>query len=124
MLQRLITIKYSPIAIVFFLYSCRANESAPSPVIRQPQFKSLAVQQDGKDTGAWGYMVFKDDKPLIQQFTIPALEGKKLFSGREQAGLVGRLVAEKLNKATHPGITKKELDSLGIIPLRDATKEK
>jgi hypothetical protein len=122
----LITIKHSPIlATLLLLCSCYARqEEKAAPAAGQDMYSSLAVQQDGKDTGVWGYVVFHNDKLMIQQFTIPALEGNKHFAGKEQAALVGNLVAEKLNHAKHPGITKKELDSLGIIPLHDVTNEK
>lgn len=124
MQNKLITIKYIPIAIVCLLFSCRAKDEAKTPVVSKPLYVSLAVQQDGKETGAWGYVIFKQDKLLVQQFTIPALEGNRKFSGREQAAVTGSLVAEKLNNGKHPGITKQELDSLGIIQLHDVTKEK
>lgn len=125
MLRKLITIKHSPVAALLLLCSCYAKQDEKAvPAPGHDIYSSLAVQQDGRDTGAWGYVIFHNDKLMIQQFTIPALEGNKHFTGREQATLVGNLVAEKLNHAKHPGITKKELDSLGIIPLHDVTKEK
>lgn len=119
MLQKLLTIKHIPIGLLFLLCSCYAKqEEKATPVIRKDAYSCLAVQQDGRDTGAWGYVIFHNDKLMIQQFTIPALEGNQPFAGREQAVLVGNLVAEKLNHARHPGVTKKELDSLGITPLQ------
>jgi hypothetical protein len=107
------------------LCSCHAkNDAVMLPAAKQEIYKSLAVQQDGKDTGTWGYVIFKLDKIMIQQFTIPALQGNKHFDTRQQAELVGNLVAEKLNHAKHPGVTKKELDSLGIIQSHNLTNEK
>jgi len=126
MLNRLITINKAAIIIAFLVSSCQANEANEKiqlPV-KQPVYRSLAVQQDGNDTGQWGYVIFKNERLLIQQFTIPALEGNKHFNRKEHAALVGSLVAKKLNEAKHPAITKRELDSLGIIPLKNVTKEK
>ena len=106
-----------------FLCSCYAKQEDKTPV-KQPAFTSLAVQQDGKQAGPWGYVIFHNDKLMIQQFTIPAVEGNRHFDNQQQAALVGNLVAEKLNHTQHPGVSKKELDSLGIIQLHNAIKEK
>ncbi|MES2849333.1 MAG: DUF4907 domain-containing protein, partial [Bacteroidota bacterium] len=103
-------------AAVLFLSSCYAKQDDPLP-IGKDNYTSLTVQQDGKERGAWGYVIFRNDKILIQQFTIPAVEGNRHFANRDQAALVGSFVTKKLNHAQHPGISKKELDSLGIIQL-------
>lgn len=115
MQNRLITIKYIPLAIAVFLTGCSTNDTAKLPVANIPVYTSLAVQRDGKTTGAWGYVILKNDKWMIQQFTVPALEGNKPFAGREEAAITGSLVAKKLNNGKNPGITIAELDSLGII---------
>src|SRR5882757_7963163 len=51
MLRKLITIKYSPIALLLLLCSCYAKQDAEIPAAKQDEYRSLAVQQDGKDTG-------------------------------------------------------------------------
>jgi|GEM_PF-836823 len=124
MQNRLITIKYIPVVIVFLLSGCNANDNTKTPVANVPVYTSLAVQEDGKTTGAWGYVIFRYDKLLIQQFTVPAVEGNTLFAGKEEAAMTGSLVAKKLNTGKHPGIKKQELDSLGIIKIHNDTKDR
>jgi Domain of unknown function (DUF4907) len=124
MQNRLTTIKYFLAAILIFLSGCSTHDKTKIPNANIPVFTSLAVQEDGKTTGAWGYVILRHDKLLIQQFTVPALEGNKQFAGKEEAAMTGRLVAKKLNSGNHPGITKQELDSLGIIKIHDDKKER
>lgn len=73
-----------------------------------------AIQND-QEPGNWGYIIEYNHQLLIKQFTIPALEGAKLFKSKKDAEKVGSLVTLKLNNSSRPSISKKELDSLGIV---------
>ncbi len=115
MLNRLIIIKHGAIACLLLLCSCAAKQdtcAAPSAKKESP-YKALIVQQSETDT-AWGYVILHNERQLIKQFSIPALSGNQRFDNRQQAAAVGNLVAFKLNHAQHPGISKNELDSMGI----------
>ena len=125
MLNRLIIIKYSAIAGVLLLCSCAAKQetdTAPS-VKKEPPYKALIVQQSETDS-VWGYIILHNERQVIKQFSVPALSGDQAFDNREQAAAVGNLVAFKLNHAQHPGISKNELDSLGIIQQTHAIQKR
>lgn len=123
MQNRWITIRHIPAAIAFLLLGCTGDDALQSTTVNEPIYNMLAVQQDGREDGAWGYVIFKREKLLIQQFTIPAAGGNRRFVNREQAIQVGSLVAYKLNHAKLPGITTQELDSLGITKQHVTTKK-
>ncbi len=63
----------------------------------------------------WGFKIFKNNKLLINQTTIPAISGNKSFKTKKEAKSVAKLMVEKLKKGIMPpSITEKELDSLKI----------
>jgi hypothetical protein len=124
MLNRLITIKQIPLAAVLLLCSCAARQNTPvADVAKAPLYTVMVVQRSEQDS-AWGYIILHNNQQMIRQFSIPAMDGNKAFDSEQQAAAVGELVAKKLNHAQRPGISKHELDSLGIIQLTHATQEK
>ncbi len=63
----------------------------------------------------WGYQILVRKRVYITQHVIPAVEGNKEFTTKEQALKVADLVISKMKKkAGLPSVTLKELDSLGI----------
>ena len=119
------TIKYACHALlVVLLFGCAGQQKEDAAVAKDtPPYKALIVQKNLKDT-TWGYIIMQHDRELIRQFSIPAVEGNQPFRSKEQAALTGNLVAGKLNNSLRPAISKKELDSLGIIYLTNATQKK
>lgn len=68
-----------------------------------------------KDSGQWAYRVYKKDRMLIDQNTIPGFDGETGFSSKEQASEIGNLVIDKLNQGIFPPtVTKEELVKHGI----------
>ncbi len=101
-------------ATLLLLCSCATKkEENGQAIVTASKYQLLVTQKSETDT-SWGYIILSGDRQLIKQFTVPVLDGNRLFKNRQQAALVGGLVAAKLNSAQSPGITKKELDSLGI----------
>jgi hypothetical protein len=124
MLNRLIIIKEIPLAAVLLFCSCTSRKNNSVVVVaKEPLYKAMVVQRSKQDS-AWGYIILHNNRQMIRQFSIPAMNGNKAFDSEQQAAAVGELVAEKLNHAQRPGISKHELDSLGIIQLTHATQEK
>ncbi|MCQ2973929.1 MAG: DUF4907 domain-containing protein [Bacteroidales bacterium] len=67
------------------------------------------------DSG-WGYIIFVDNKKLINQKCIPAVEGNHTFKNQEDALNCGKLVVNKMiNGSTLPSITMEDLVKLKII---------
>lgn len=117
MQKKLTTIKYSAIIALLILFGCTTGEKKNTTIaveIKQLPFKVFTVQKSYSDT-SWGYIIEHDNRVLIKQFSIPVLQGNLPFRNKQQAAMMGELVAGKLNNAQRPSITKKELDSLGII---------
>lgn len=64
--------------------------------------------------GGWGYNILVDHKIYIHQEFIPAIEGKRAFSSKEDAMKTSEVAIKKLIKGKTPFINKRELDSLHI----------
>lgn len=94
------------LAIVFFIYK---KYLLPNNSL---EVKTIKVEK------GWGYEIYKDGELFISQKMIPAEEGFKHFTTKEQAQKVADLVAEKIKQGKGgglPQITIEELDSLKII---------
>lgn len=64
--------------------------------------------------GGWGYDILVDHKIYIHQEFIPAIEGKRAFSSKEDAMKTSEMAIKKLIKGKTPFVTKEDLDSLHI----------
>jgi hypothetical protein len=64
----------------------------------------------------WAYKIKLQNRIIIKQEYIPALEGNKPFKNKKDALNIGKLVLRKLlkNQKEFPDITLKEIDSLKI----------
>ena len=81
-----------------------------------PQQDHILLKTFQTSTG-WGYDIIKDDKVYIHQEIIPAIEGFKSFSTKEEAEKVGNLVIQKIKNKEGgglPQVTREEIDSLQI----------
>lgn len=78
-------------------------------------FDNSKKQSEQKLTG-FGYEIYMYDALYITQPNIPAINGNRGFTTKEQAQKVGDLVAYKIhNNIMPPSVTPKELDSLGAL---------
>ncbi|MGB5822092.1 MAG: DUF4907 domain-containing protein [Saonia sp.] len=83
------------------------TETFPKPRLHSEVFKA----QNG-----YGYLILVDDKVLIKQDFIPAIEGKKSFLSSKQAKLVADLVLYKLSQGANPEVSAEEIYDLGLVP--------
>ncbi len=82
-----------------------------TPVV--PSFDTaIIVVEDG-----YGYQILKDDKLIIQQEYIPAINTKQAIGTVKDAQLLADLVVYKLKKGDSPVVATTELDDLNIVIL-------
>ncbi|WP_066218109.1 DUF4907 domain-containing protein [Formosa haliotis] len=62
----------------------------------------------------YGYNISKDNKIVIKQEVIPAVQNNLTFCSESDAKTIANLVIEKLEHKTNPNITIKELESNSI----------
>jgi len=62
----------------------------------------------------WGYSVSVNDKVIIMQPIIPAVEGKKPFATRKDARKAGKMMIEKMMEGHEPSLSLDELRMAGI----------
>ncbi len=67
-----------------------------------------------KSDNGWGYDIYTNDTLYIHQEFIPAAEGRKGFSTKEDAEKISQLALAKLKFSKLPVITVEEIDSLKI----------
>lgn len=64
----------------------------------------------------WGYKIFDNGKPFINQPHIPAISGTKGFSTEEKARITGEFAISKMEQGfIPPTLSPQELDSLGVL---------
>jgi len=105
-------------ALLFFSTGCgtssnRSTETAGVEYTTQPDsvFQAVVVVSGN----GWGYRITQNKSVIINQPTIPAINGNQAFKSEAEARSVAMLVVEKLNRGhMPPSVTVKELDSLGI----------
>lgn len=74
---------------------------------------SFRIKQTANQT--WGYQIFKGDKMMIDQPTIPGVSGENGFMNAKQARLVAQKVIQKLKKGIFPPqVDVEELKQWGI----------
>lgn len=88
-----------------------ANESKTAST--EPVYSVFTIETDGI---GWGYQILKDGKLMINQDHMPAVEGNKGFSSKEDAEKTANFMLEKIKKGIFPPtISIDELDSLGVL---------
>ena len=64
----------------------------------------------------WGYDICNNNKPIIHQPSIPALQGNNGFATKTAAEKVAKKVIEKINKGENPPtITIDEMKKMGVL---------
>ncbi len=64
----------------------------------------------------WGYDIFRDNKLMIHQMSIPGLPGNEGFKTKTEAGKIALLVIEKLQKGEMPPrVTLEEMRNLKVL---------
>ena len=95
--------------------SIESNKSTVDSTTALNKKTDYSVKSIQTENG-WGYQIFKGKKLLINQPTIPAVQGNKSFSSELDAIKVGELVVNKLlQNQFPPTVSSEELISLGIV---------
>ena len=95
--------------------SIESNKSTVDSTTALKKKTDYSVKSIQTENG-WGYQIFKGKKLLINQPTIPAVQGNQSFSSELDAIKVGELVVNKLlQNQFPPTVSSEELISLGIV---------
>jgi hypothetical protein len=95
--------------------SIESNKSTVDSTTASNKKTDYSVKSIQTENG-WGYQIFKGKKLLINQPTIPAVQGNKSFSSELDAIKVGELVVNKLlQNQFPPTVSSEELISLGVV---------
>ncbi|MCE6992592.1 DUF4907 domain-containing protein [Dyadobacter sp. CY323] len=102
----LICILAFAVAVYFLVFRNVGSAGKGQSAFRVEAFK--------KETG-WGYRIYQDTLPVIEQQFIPGISGTTGFESEELALKTGTLVQSKLDQGIFPPtVTARELDSLGV----------
>ncbi|MCF0054898.1 DUF4907 domain-containing protein [Dyadobacter sp. CY356] len=110
-------IKIALICILTFagsagLYSCNGSKDKSS---NSEGLRNFMVTAIPLDSAGWGYRIYEDTIPVIEQKFIPGVPGNAGFKTEQEAIKTGGLVKSKLEKGIWPpSVSEEELDSLGI----------
>lgn len=67
-----------------------------------------------KTESGWGYVISTQDKMVIRQPFIPAIEGKKPFETRGDARRAGQIIKHKIEAREDPTVNVEELLKAGV----------
>ena len=68
-----------------------------------------------QEPSGWAYRIYEDTTAVIEQRSVPGIQGNNGFVSKEQALKTGALVVSKLDKGVFPPtVSRNELDSVGI----------
>jgi hypothetical protein len=106
-------IRLIPIFLVLFSISCSNPQNNKTGKKSGEVAAALSVEPFRLDSlKGWGYEIVTNNKVFIHQKYIPALEGNRIFTSREDALKVGNMVRDKLLKKQSPALTKQEIYDL------------
>lgn len=108
---------------ILLFFSCKNEISEKEGIIdagtnhrsesKETEYTVLAIHDSEM---GWGYQLLKDGKLMIEQKHIPAIQGYKGFSTKEDAEKTGSFIIDKIKKgAFPPTVSVEELDSLGVL---------
>lgn len=98
------------VSILIFI-SCKNNELKENGLKKSVFFYSVYK----KDTNSWGYKIYENNKLIINQDVVPALNGNLNFKTELSATETAKLVIEKLNKNIFPpSISEEEIRKIII----------
>ena len=115
--------------LLFFLLSFSFMVSNGQKVIKDSiESTSIQVMQQDNQSWSfvvipsikqtWGYDIYRNNKILIHQLSIPGVAGNEGFKRKIDAEKVAKLVIEKLKKGEMPPtITSEDLTKLEVLKL-------
>ncbi|MRI01191.1 DUF4907 domain-containing protein [Kriegella sp. EG-1] len=104
------TLQYTLLSsLVLLEFSCSSKNQ---------ELKFELISEVYSTDDGFGYRILNNKKILIQQSSIPAIQGKHPFSTHEDAQKTADLVIEKIFKRKNPIVSVIELKELAIeIPI-------
>ena len=105
------------IAIIFsfiFIFSCKPKSSQKETIVWDGNdfYKIEAIDIDS----GWVYKIWLNDKVLINQTMIPAVNGRFTFETKENAEITATFVLQKIiTEEGFPSVSFEDLDSLGVL---------
>jgi len=97
------------IAVIWYTQQNASGVAADQPA---PAF---TIQTIVNDDGSFGYNISLDDRILIHQPHIPAVQGVRGFATEQDAKRVAEAVIQKLMRKEIPSISVEELRELGVL---------
>jgi hypothetical protein len=65
----------------------------------------------------WGYQIFQEGKMIINQTSIPSVQGIVGFDSQEKAERTAKFIINKVeNGIFPPTVNKEDLEKLGVLP--------
>ena len=111
------------IFFILLIVSCNSNiqpskeeiVDTKTPIKSNATADFSAVVIENQDA-TWGYQLLKDGKLMIDQKNIPAIQGNRGFSTKQNAEIMGNFILEKVkNGGFPPTVSIEEMDSLGVL---------
>ncbi|PKQ64962.1 hypothetical protein BZG02_03700 [Labilibaculum filiforme] len=68
-----------------------------------------------KTEDGWGYKILKNNKPIINQYRIPAIQEKHAFPSEKSAKIIGEKVLERIQSKKRVSISIEDLMELMVI---------
>ena len=95
--------------LICILISCN-NHPTNKDAINKDTF---IIKVYSVDSLSWGYDICKNEKVIIHQTNIPAINGNFAFKTKDNAQKTAELVVEKLkNNVFPPSLTKEEVEQI------------
>ena len=87
--------------LILFVYICSGEKGSPDG--RQPELQTYRLGN------GWGYRILMNDKVLIDQPTIPAIDTLMAFPDEASARNIGSLVRDRIANNENFSITKEDI---------------
>ena len=99
---------------LFSFISCKENiKESCKDEINITQKASYKINTFKNKDSSWSYDIIKNNKIIIHQTIVPALDGNVNFRTQEEAFSLAKLVVEKLNRNIFPpSLTIEEVKSV------------
>ncbi len=115
-MKKYILIYFTFFLAVSFFSACNSNGSGENTNEQMAKKGMVPVNASiFKTDKGWGYSILVNNKLLIRQDIIPAVEGNKGFATKDDATKVAELVLDKIKNNEKPIVKKEDLKKLGII---------
>ncbi len=93
-----------------------AIENQRAEIIEQMKDAKIQYLISRSENGGFGYYIFIDGQLLVDQKTIPAIQGNHAFHTNEDAEKVAQFVIEKIKQGyLPPTLTKDDIKELKIV---------